>query len=127
MQWRLGAIVLLVVGTSAFAGVVGQAPAAVPNATCMVPGVIPCVTNAECAAYGASCDQIKAQCACLQLDMGSDGGSSLDATGGGGDSGGGGGGTGGSGGGHISGPVGGGGMTGPPKTGGCSFVPGAAL
>jgi hypothetical protein len=126
MRWRLAAVALLVVGTSAFVGVAAFASIAQPNVICMLPGMVSCLTDPECSAFGAICDVSAGVCTCPSIDAGSGDGGNLD--GGGGVGGGGGGGTGGTGGGGTvsgTGPRVGGGMSGPPKSGGCSFVPGS--
>jgi hypothetical protein len=96
---------------------------AVPAVTCSLPGTVPCLTDPECTAYGATCDTQAGACVCATTDLGSDlGASDLGGAELGNDDGGGAGG-----GSGVGGFIGGGGMTGPPKSGtGCSFAPGSA-
>ena len=90
-----------------------------PQATCSLPGMIACVDNTGCVAWGAVCDIPAGQCVCPAVTDGGSGDGPVNGDGGGGSGGGGGGGSGGNPGGTTA---GGGGQTGPIKTG-CSFVP----
>src|SRR5512141_435430 len=121
MYARLAALALVLVVASLGAGVAASTRAALPAATCTLPGVIPCTVDSECVSYDAICDTQAMQCVCASTDLGSDLGSDLGAVDlassdlAGADLGGGSGSTGG--------PLVGGGMTSAPRTG-CSFVPG---
>ncbi|MGZ3428441.1 MAG: hypothetical protein ACXVCV_17435 [Polyangia bacterium] len=127
MRWRRVVIALLVVGTLAFAGLAAFAKINEPQVVCMLPGMVPCLSDPECSAFGATCDVPAGACACPSIDAGAGDGGNRDAGGGGtADFGGGGGGGGGSTVGSGTGPRVGGGMSGPPKSVGCSFVPGSA-
>lgn len=97
----------------------------VAEATCALPGNVPCLTDAECTPFGAICDVTAGACVCQPADLGVLVGSAdlskTSSDGGGGSGGGGGGSTGGA----VGGFLGGGGMTSPPKNSGCSFAPGS--
>jgi len=122
MRWRLAIVALVVVAVGSFTVAVGASGHhAVPAATCMLHGSVPCLTDSQCTPYSAICDVQSAVCVCANTDMGSDLGAADLA---GADLSGGGGGGGGGSGGVFGSTVTGGGMTGPLKTGGCSFVPG---
>ena len=123
MSGRLSAFALvLVVGSiGAGAGVAASSRAALPAATCTLPGAIACTTDFDCVLYSAICDTQTSLCVCTPADLGGDLGTDLGAVDlassdfAGADLGGGSGSTGG--------PLVGGGMTSPPRSG-CSFVPG---
>jgi len=123
MSGRLSAfaLVLVVASVGVGAGVGASTRAAVPAATCTLPGAIPCTVDSECVAYDAICDTQASQCVCTPTDLGSDLGGDLGAVDlassdlAGADLGGGSGSTGG--------PLVGGGMTSAPRSG-CSFIPG---
>jgi hypothetical protein len=128
MRGRLVIVALFAVALGSIGVSVGaSAHVAVPEATCSLPGTVPCLTDSECVAYGAICDVQSGACVCAAGDLGSDLGGDLGAadlagTDLGSDGGGGAGGSSG-----VGGFLGGGGQTGPPKSGsGCSFAPGSA-
>src|SRR5947209_4015662 len=99
MRWRYGLVALVVVGVPAFAGVLAFAGIAQPNASCSLPGNVPCLTDPECSPYGATCDVAAGACVCPTIDGGAgDGGDGGGGVGGGGGGGGGGAGSGGGGG-----------------------------
>jgi hypothetical protein len=117
MYGRLSAFALVLVVASLGAGVAASTRAAVPAATCTLPGAIPCTVDSECVAYDAVCDTQASLCVCASTDLGSDlgaadlgssdlGGADLGGTRS-----------------SAGGPLVGGGMTSPPRSG-CSFVPG---
>jgi hypothetical protein len=124
MSGRLFALAALLVVGSVGAGFAGSS-SATPQATCSVPGQIPCSAqpgDQTCDAYGAVCDPNQFLCVCAATtDLGSDLGPvdlagsdfapSADLSGTGGSA---------AGGGSV-----GGGMVSPPKSAGCSFVPGS--
>src|SRR5690348_15163279 len=97
MRSRLAIIALF----AAVLGLVGVSVAASTRgptieATCALPGTVPCLTDPQCTPYGALCDVQSGACVCAATDLGVD----LGATDlGGADFGDGGGGSGGSGGG----------------------------
>ena len=126
MRKRIALIALF-----AAVGLVGVAVAAstrdpIADATCSLPGTVPCLTDPQCTPYGALCDVQSGACVCAATDFGTDlGATDLGGADFGGDGGGGSGGAGGGSGGGLGATVGGGGMTGPLKTGGCSYALGA--
>jgi hypothetical protein len=126
MRSRLAIVVLLAVSTGLIAASVGASTRdEISDATCALPGTVPCLTDSECAPYSAICDVQSGACVCAAGDLGTVVGSAdLSNSDGGGGSGGGGGSTPGNG---VGGFLGGGGMTGPPKTAssGCSYAPGS--
>jgi hypothetical protein len=125
MRGRLLIVALSAVALGSIGVSVGAwARTAVPEATCALPGTVPCLTDSECTPYGAICDVQSGACVCAATDLGTDLGA-IDLAGAdfGSDGGGGAGGSTG-----VGGFLGGGGQTGPPKSGsGCSFAPGSAL